>query len=294
MNSFPVAASGVHPSEAEEAIKWSGGGSASVITKRMRADIMLKEEEMNSRKLSTRSDELDGILGGGVRAGEVLEVFGGPGTGKSQLAMQLCASVQSRPTAGGLQRGAIYADSEGGFMAERLSEMLKAEPCANEQSLSRVWLYRLHSWQELRALVEVLPRAVEQAGAGLVVVDSIAFHLKQGLEIGERQRVLQATLTALTRLAKEHSLAVVAVNHAVAKPSGEQAMSSALGESFGHMCSRRVRLGFQGFAREARLLKAPDIAPSFCRFDVTSHGIRDRKKRPTPDGGGGDDDDDDP
>jgi len=68
--------------------------------------------------ISTGLLGLDGLLGGGIAAGTITDIFGAGGSGKTQLAMQI--SLNS------LQDGIVlYQDTTGGFRPERILQLLK-------------------------------------------------------------------------------------------------------------------------------------------------------------------------
>ena len=69
------------------------------------------------RDLHTCLPSLDRILRGGVRLGTITEVVGKSGTGKTQLALQLCIAAAK------FNQGAIYIDSEKKLSLPRLREM---------------------------------------------------------------------------------------------------------------------------------------------------------------------------
>lgn len=67
--------------------------------------------------ISTGSKAIDALLGGGVRAGMLTDVYGESGSGKSQLCFTLCANcVES----GGR---AMFVDTAGTFRPERIVEI---------------------------------------------------------------------------------------------------------------------------------------------------------------------------
>jgi RAD51-like protein 2 len=56
-------------------------------------------------------------------AGEITELCGCPGIGKTQMGIQLCTSVQIPGAFGGYDGTAVYIDTEGSFMAERAQDI---------------------------------------------------------------------------------------------------------------------------------------------------------------------------
>src|SRR5574340_754423 len=70
------------------------------------------------RMISTGLLGLDDLLGGGIKPGTIIDIFGPGGSGKTQLAMQI--SLNS------LQDGIVlYQDTTGGFRPERMLQLIK-------------------------------------------------------------------------------------------------------------------------------------------------------------------------
>src|SRR6185436_11646485 len=67
--------------------------------------------------ISTGSEALDALLGGGVRTGMLTDIYGESGSGKSQLCFALCANCVKDGSK------AIFVDTAGTFRPERIVEM---------------------------------------------------------------------------------------------------------------------------------------------------------------------------
>lgn len=149
--------------------------------------------------------EIDQLLGGGIALGELTEIAGSPGAGKTQWGMQLAVDASLPSWAGGVCGETVYIDTEGSFSPERcylLAEALiqhiqtglkrrksRGGPeqewnVTPEQVLEGIHVIRVHDEAALHAVLEgSLPKmAQERAAAGsplkLVVVDSIAFPIR--------------------------------------------------------------------------------------------------------------------
>lgn len=70
--------------------------------------------------MSTGSKGLDTLLGGGIEAGSITELFGEFRTGKTQLCHTLCVTCQMPKDQGGGAGKAMFIDCEGTFRPERL------------------------------------------------------------------------------------------------------------------------------------------------------------------------------
>ncbi|KOB67083.1 RAD51C protein [Operophtera brumata] len=85
------------------------------------AELWKKETDLPS--IPTFSQSLDSALGNdGIQLGSVTEMLGLPATGKTQLCLQLCASVQIPKVLGGLDAEALYVDTNTNFTLSRFRE----------------------------------------------------------------------------------------------------------------------------------------------------------------------------
>ena len=63
---------------------------------------------------------------GGIPIGKMTEICGAAGVGKTQISMQLCVNVQVPQALDGLEGQAVYIDTEGSFMSNRVIEIARA------------------------------------------------------------------------------------------------------------------------------------------------------------------------
>lgn len=117
--------------------------------------------------LSTGCKAFDAILGGGLRAGEICQVFGAPGTGKTQLclsAVALCA----------LSGGKVaYLDTVGDLCLKRLLQVVEARGCPSEKAeevLERVMVAKTLDPTQILATIE----QVSDLQPDLVVLDNLS------------------------------------------------------------------------------------------------------------------------
>lgn len=69
---------------------------------------------------------IDSLLGGGMPTGEVTEVVGVPGVGKTQLCTQLAVDASLPRAFGGVDGQTVYIDTEGSFTPDRCAQMAEA------------------------------------------------------------------------------------------------------------------------------------------------------------------------
>ncbi|XP_040389084.1 DNA repair protein RAD51 homolog 4 isoform X2 [Cygnus olor] len=215
----------------------------------------------------TRS--LDQLLDSGLYTGEVTELMGAPGSGKTQVCLSIAASVSL-----GLKQHVLFLDSTGGFTASRLYQMLQAQAEDEEEqleALQRIQVARVFDvYEMLSALQEVRDRLSQQAVSctgplKTVVIDSVSavIHPLLGGRQSEGLAIMMQLARELKMLAKEFSLAVVVTNQ-VTRDSSTGLLKPALGRSWSFVPSTRVLLESKGAAweeattrRSASLAKSP-------------------------------------
>ncbi|KAM1048563.1 hypothetical protein ACFX1X_027992 [Malus domestica] len=158
-------------------------------------------EELSFPRITTSSDDLDNILGGGINYKEVTEV-GYQGIGKTQMGIQLAVNVQIPVDLGGLGGKAVYVDTEGSFMVEwalqiaeasvvemsNYNELLKKNrDCQVEiqptDILDNIFYFRVCTYTEQIALINYLDKFIlEHKDVKIVIVDSVTLHFRQDFE----------------------------------------------------------------------------------------------------------------
>lgn len=253
-------------------------------------------EEQTMKRIVTFCEDLDVILGGGISRKEVTEVGGVPGIGKTQLGIQLAINVQIPVEFGGLGGQAVYIDTEGSFMVERVCqiaeaciEKLRDIPCSSERKveecrtklkvddfLSNIFCFRACNYTEQIAVINSMDKFIEEHDkVKIIIVDSVPFHFRQDFEdLALRTRLLGGMAQKLMRLAEKYDTAVVLMNQVTTKMSGGSfQLVPALGESWSHACTNRVVLYWNGDNRFAYIDKSPSLRSASAPFSITTGGI---------------------
>jgi len=220
---------------------------------------------------------IGGLLGSALRpGGGILEVCGLPGTGKTQLCLQLCAAAQA-PASTGAGGGdgffeAVYVDAEGSFVPRRYAEVceaLLAERKATrgasnsgsgagatgtaelEVMLRGLHVCRTYDAAELYATVKELGPFLQcHPRVRALVIDSLAFCFRHELvdNAPQRARVLADIAAMLRHYSAEHGLVVIVTNHMTTRfdrrqdDNGTGWLAPALGETWAHQPSTQLRL----------------------------------------------------
>ena len=242
----------------------------------------LKKERMNLPKITTGSRNLDNLLGGGIEVKTITEFFGEYGTGKTQICHQLAVNVQLPPERGGLNKKAVYIDTEGTFRWERIEAMARALGLDPDKVMENIYYVRAVNSDHQMAVVEELRDLIPKENIGLVIVDSIMGHFRAeypGREnLAIRQQKLNRHLHQLMSLAELYNVAIVITNQVMARPDvfyGDPTMPVG-GHVLYHAPGVRVQLKkSRGNRRIARVVDAPHLPESETVFVITDAGIRD-------------------
>ncbi|QCE02941.1 DNA repair protein RAD51 homolog 3 isoform X2 [Vigna unguiculata] len=272
------------------------GTSTTVVGGGQTAWDMLNDEKFSSY-ITTSCVDLDNILGGGIKCKDVTEIGGVPGIGKTQIGIQLAVNVQIPQGYGGLGGKAIYIDTEGSFMVERVLQIAEAciedmaeysnhfhkdlQPCEVKMHpnniLENIFYFRVCSYTEQIALINYLDKFImENKDVKIIIVDSVTFHFRQDFEdMALRTRLLSEMALKLMKLAKKFCLAVVMLNQVTTKfIEGSFQLTLALGDSWSHSCTNRIILFWNGNERHAFIDKSPSLKSASAPYSVTSRGIR--------------------
>jgi len=250
---------------------------------RFKTALEVKKERMGVKKISTGSQALDGLLGGGIETRTMTEFFGEFGSGKTQICHQLSVNVQLPPEKGGLSGKAVYIDTEGTFRWERIEAMAKGIGLEADQVMSNIYYMRAINTDHQIAIVEDLQELIgKDPSIKLVIVDSVTSHFRAeypGREnLAVRQQKLNRHLHQLVRLAEIYDLAVVVTNQVMARPDmfyGDPTIAVG-GHTLYHVPGIRVQLKkSRGNRRIARIVDAPHLPEGEVVFAITEEGIRD-------------------
>ncbi|KAJ2954761.1 hypothetical protein O0L34_g3064 [Tuta absoluta] len=248
------------------------------------------QRENSLPSIPTFSQSLDNVLGNsGLQLSSLTEVLGLPGTGKTQLCLQLCASIQIPRVLGGLSAEALYIDTNTNFTLDRFREILSAslERCRQlldieftireEESLKKIHYVNAFGLDKFCALLHSLPRFIEEhSNVKLIVIDSIPFPFKEGISPRKRTGLLFRLTAELERLATEKQIAIILTNEMSTRVGlAGGSVVGALGDAWAHRCTTRVLLtDGDGAARAALALKSSGPG-GIASFQITHEGIRD-------------------
>ncbi|AWR99476.1 DNA repair and recombination protein RadA [Metallosphaera hakonensis] len=253
---------------------------------RFKTALEIEQERASVKKITTGSQALDGLLGGGIETRTMTELFGEFGSGKTQICHQVSVNVQLPPEKGGLSGKALYIDTEGTFRTERIKAMASALGLEPKDVLQNIMSIRAINTDHQIAIVEELQDIIAKDNTiKLVVVDSITSHFRaeySGREnLAVRQQKLNRHLHQLVRLAEIYDLAVIVTNQVMARPDmfyGDPTVAVG-GHTLYHVPGIRVQIKkSRGNRRIARMVDAPHLPEGEVVFSITNTGIRDAEE----------------
>ena len=183
--------------------------------------------------LSFGSPNLDAIFKTLLQPGTILEIWGESGSGKTQLALQICAALKP-------EFCSAYVTTEGAFPITRFKQLCKCRgsilmPCEVQQCNS------LEAMNE--CIFKHLPLLVKLKPIKVVVIDSIAAQFRCGEVDGggvRRAQIIRSVGQQLKYLAVEHNLSVVVVNQATSVP--DSGLQPALGLTWSYIINTRIHI----------------------------------------------------
>ncbi|XP_018542349.1 DNA repair protein XRCC3 [Lates calcarifer] len=177
-------------------------------------------------RLSVGCPILDRLLRGGLPVGGVTELAGESGAGKTQLALQLCLSVQYPQQHGGLDSGAVYICTEDSFPIRRLQQLIREQSSLRldvPPSLINRLQFSDHVYIEHAAdldslqvcLSQRVPLLLARGLVRLLVVDSVAALFRSEFLTDdwlERNKQLLTLSSTLHHLSQEFTTPVLCIN----------------------------------------------------------------------------------
>lgn len=234
-------------------------------------------------KFTTGSKSLDEMLGGGIETRSIVEAYGEFRTGKTQIAHQLCITVQLPPEKGGINGAACYIDTEGTFRPERLIQILERYDCLDpKKALDNVMYSRAYNSDHQQLIVDKLAHNIREKNIRLLVVDSIISHFRSEYigrgTLSERQQKLNKFLHKLLQVAEAHNVCIYLTNQVQSSPGvffGDPTKPTG-GNVLAHASTFRIYLRkSKGNKRVARLIDSPCLPEGEAIFSITENGIED-------------------
>ena len=155
--------------------------------------------------ISTGLQKLDTFLSGGIPNGVIIDIFGGNGTGKTQLALQL--SINSIKAGGNV----LFLDTTGGFRPERILEIQKKSNL-DINLLYKITVSRITNTSEQINSIKTL----QEHNFSLIVIDNVtdlfSYEYKNNSSIFKKNSLFMKYMRELSLYAITHKIPIVVTN----------------------------------------------------------------------------------
>lgn len=209
----------------------------------------------------------------------LLEIFGVPGTCKTQTLLATAAYVLSETTA-----SVLIIDADGTTAQHRLTEILCTLVSDKEEldnAFERVRIIRIARWDEIVLLSHMLPTVVKHMpNMRLLCIDGLATLFRTCTQTAVSKR-LEALAIRLHGFAIEHDTAVVLTN--TARTEGGVIQPS-MGEQWRFVASKRIHAThFSSDAKKLTLTKeigipARPVYVTPSKYGISSHGAESQSQ----------------
>ncbi len=232
-------------------------------------------------RITTGTDCLDSLFGGGLETQALTEVYGEFGCGKTQFAHTMSVMVQKSKEEGGLEGGVLYIDTENTFRPERIVSIAKAHGMDPLQVLQNITVARAHSSSHQTLILESAGPVIEANNIKLIVADSAvglfrSEYLGRGT-LSNRQQKINHFVHLLSRYAEIYNCAAIATNQVMASPDvffGDPTRPIG-GNVVAHTSTYRIYFKKAGKKRIARMVDSPHHPEEEVLFALGEAGVID-------------------
>jgi len=238
-------------------------------------------------KLTSGSQSLDALLGGGIETRSLTEFYGEFGSGKTQVAHQLAVNVQLPLDKGGLNGSVIIIDTENTFRPERIKDMAEAVELDFDEVLKNIHIARAYNSNHQILLVGKAEQLAEELKetekpVRLLIIDSATAHFRSEYvgrgTLADRQQKINKHLHDALRFGDLNNAVIMITNQVMVRPDaffGDPTRPIG-GHVLGHTATFRLYLRkSKGEKRIARLVDSPNLPEAEAVFSVTGAGIGD-------------------
>lgn len=209
--------------------------------------------------------KLDELLGGGIRGSVITDIYGSSGSGKTQLALQICVNTLTN------DETIVYQDTTGGFRPERMLELVKAKK-KDPKLLDQVTVARITNTAEQISYVN---KILEIKNVCLVVIDNVtdlfSFEYSKESNSLAKHMAFMEYMHNLTLVTVQKKIPVVLTNIIRRSDYAERENLDRSISMFTHQKIRLARINHEHVA---------EVLPSFSgkkevHFIITSNGLVD-------------------
>lgn len=226
----------------------------------------------NPSKIKTNSS-LDQILGGGIEKGNITQFYGPPGSGKTNISLNLAVQVAKEG------KKVVYIDTEGGISIDRVKQLAKND---FDQIANNIIIFEPDSLEkqteDLKKIESWIRSNADQVD--LVILDSAValYRLNEG-KSKALNKELGVQMWILSRLSRKYDVAVVITNQIYStfedeKPTAIKPVGGTILMYWSKIIIELYKSDVDGeriatLKRHKSIVEGRDI-----KFTITNHGIK--------------------
>ncbi len=228
--------------------------------------------------ISTKCDEVDNLISGGVRPEATYEVYGEFGAGKTQF----CNSLTVETIHDG--NNVIWIDCEDTFKPNRIAEMLKAREYAENdeevgEHLNQITYLYCPNTEQLMGTINGLSKILDDRKPKLVILDGAIGQFREEYlgrgTLAERQMQIARLMSHIKNISFYFRCAVVFTNQVQSDPSmmfGDP-IKPIGGNVVAHASTYRLYFKKSGKKRLARMIDSPEHAMADAEYILDAKGM---------------------
>lgn len=217
--------------------------------------------------VSTGCSSIDSLLDGGIESGIITEVYGGGGTGKTNLCLQVTKNIALQ------DKRIAYLDTEGVSM-ERLKQIAGDK---YDKVMKNILIFRAHSFDEQEERLDNIIGLTEKKDMeiALIIVDSLTIFYRTLLDDDQRQKTtsrLGRILIDLIKVSRKEDIPVLVTSQVY---EGSDSVESLGGHILYHNAKTIIMLENLGkHLRRCTLIKHRHLPErSSVEFKITDKGL---------------------
>ncbi|MBU5678539.1 MAG: DNA repair and recombination protein RadB [Candidatus Aenigmatarchaeota archaeon] len=226
---------------------------------------------INTQKLPTKSP-LDKLLDGGIEKDTITNIYGEPGSGKTNIAMLCTISCIEQ------EKKALFIDTEGGFSFDRFKQLTKEN---FPEYIKNIIFIMPKTWEEQIKCIENLEKILEQEDVGLIIIDSIVSLYR--LEISEENfqkvnRELSRQYAILSNISRSRNIPTLVTNQVYSVSGKIELTSRLIGKYWSKALIKLEKLDSPNH-RLATIIKHRSLPEGEkIEFEITKDGLKEVRK----------------
>ena len=229
--------------------------------------------------LGTKCEDVDNLMGGGVRSEATYEIYGEFGSGKTQFCNTLtCEAIKD----GG---NVIWIDCEDTFKPRRIIEMLitreEITPEEAKEKLNNITYLYCPNTEQLLGTVNGLSSTLLEKKPKLVILDGAIGQFREEYlgrgTLAERQMQIARLMTHIKNISFYFRCPVIFTNQVQSDPAmmfGDP-IKPIGGNVVAHASTYRIYFKKSGKKRLARMVDSPEHAQADAEYVLTEKGLVD-------------------